>query len=158
MSDQAVLKSLFDELPASELGSIAIRVVVLPPVQKKSKNGAVAKQPILADLDDIEDLDDPLSDDGANPLGSYLETGRGKHCCVFLINGQRQDALDKSFILRELDYKYLASRMMIIVDLDGLSNDAMRSLMQGSRQGLYKGEIWDAILARIIRTLKSDPE
>jgi hypothetical protein len=151
VADRAAVRSLFDEVPASELGSITIRAVVVPPVDKKSK--ASAAEP---ELPDIDPEDDPSLDDG--PISSYLESGRGKHCCVFLINGQRQDALDKSFIMRELDFKYIASRMMIVVDLDGLSSDAMRSLMQGSRQGLYKGEIWDAILQRVVATLKNDPE
>jgi hypothetical protein len=126
---------------------------VLPPTDKKSKAGAPETE--LPDLN-IDPEDDPSLADGS--ISSYLETGRGKQCCVFLINGQRQDALDKTFIMRELDFKYIAGRMMIIVDLDGLSSDAIRGLMQGSRQGLYKGEIWDALLARVVATLKNDPE
>jgi hypothetical protein len=153
VADRTALKSLFDEVPASELGTITIRAVVLPPTDKKSKPGAADRE--LPDLN-IDPEDDPSLDDG--PISSYLESGRGKQCCVFLINGQRQDTLDKTFVMRELDFKYIAGRMMIIVDLDGLSSDAMRSLMQGSRRGLYRGEIWDAILARVVATLKGDPE
>jgi hypothetical protein len=153
VTDRAALKSLFDEVPASELGTITIRTFVLPPTDKKSTAGVT--EPELPNLD-IDPEDDPSLDDGA--LSSYLESDRGRQCCVFLINGQRQDALDKTFIMRELDFKYIAGRMMIIVDLDGLSSDAMRSLMQGTRQVLYKGEIWDAILARIVASLKNDPE
>src|SRR5438445_7847489 len=50
------------------------------------------------------------------PLGSYLESSKGKRCCVFLVNGQRQESLDNSFIVQELGFKYLRNRMMIVVD------------------------------------------
>src|SRR5205807_1215110 len=37
------------------------------------------------------------------PTDTYLEDNkRGKECCVFLINGQRQDAWDNTFIVRDL--------------------------------------------------------
>jgi len=155
VADIGVLKTSFDEVHASELGSISIRVVILPPAQKKSKDASPQER---VEIPDVDGDPDDILDDGPNPIASYLESGRGRQCCVFLINGQRQDALDKSFILRELGFKYIASRMMISIDLDGLSSDATRGLMQGSRQGLYKGEIWDAILTRVAATLKNAPD
>lgn len=153
MADTA-FKSSFDGVPASNLGSIAIRVVVLPPAEKKGKPEDTSRQAELAEAG----LDPDELDEGTSSIASYLEHGRGKNCVVFLINGQRHDVLDKSFIVRELDFKYIASRMMIIVDLDGLTTDAIRRFMQGSRQVLYKGEVWDAILARVAATLKNAPD
>ena len=47
---------------------------------------------------------------------------------------------------------------MIIVDVDGLHPEALGELMQGSRQGFYKGSVWEAISSRLIATLKEDPE
>jgi hypothetical protein len=77
---------------------------------------------------------------------------------VFLVNGQRQEALDNTFIVQQLGFKYLRKRMMVIVDVDGMRPEALGELMQGSRQGFYRGRVWDAIHARLIATLKADPE
>ena len=67
----------------------------------------------------------PLPSAGKKPTDTYLEsTKRGKECCVFLINGQRQDAWDDTFIERDLGLKYLRHRTLIVVDLDGLKNEA----------------------------------
>src|SRR4029079_1278971 len=49
-------------------------------------------------------------------------------------------------------------RMMIIVDVDGLRPEALGKLMQGSRQGFYKGRVWEAIWSRLVATLKNDPD
>jgi hypothetical protein len=147
---------VFDEIPLEDLGSIAIRVVVLPPKPKKGDQQAIEPADELPlDLQPEE----MLPESGSSPLGSYLESGKGgKRCCVFLVNGQRQDALDNSFIVQELGFKYLRNRMMIIVDADGLTPEAIGRLMQGSRQGFYKGDIWNAIVRRVVATLKNDPE
>jgi hypothetical protein len=146
---------LFDEIPIDHLGSIAIRVVVLPPKPKKNAQKEDPPEELPLDLQSEE----MLPDTGRSPLGSYLESGKGgKRCCVFLINGQRQDALDNSFIMQELGFKYLRNRMMIVVDADGLTPEAIGRMMQGSRQGFYKGDIWNAIVRRVVATLKNDPE
>ena len=92
------------------------------------------------------------------PLGSYLESNKGKRCVVFLVNGQRQEFLDNSFIVQDLGFKYLRARMMIAVDVDGLAPEAIGKMMQGSRQGFYRGHIFDAITKRIVATLKNDPD
>jgi hypothetical protein len=83
---------------------------------------------------------------------------RGKECCVFLINGQRQDSWDNTFIVRELLLKYLRNRMLIIVDLDGLKPEAIAEIMQGSRQGFFQGKVFHAISKRLVATLKKDPD
>jgi hypothetical protein len=95
---------------------------------------------------------------GATPLGNYLESSRGKRCIAFLVNGQRQEFLDNSFIVQELGFKYLRNRIMIAVDVDGLAPEAIGKMMQGSRQGFYRGRIFDAICKRIVATLKNDPD
>lgn len=144
----------FDDVAVADLGSIAIRVVVLPPKKRKDADEASAAD--IAPLD--AEADEPLPDTGATPLGSYLESSKGRRCCVFLVNGQRQDFLDNSFIMQELGFKYLRNRMMIVIEVDGLSTEAMGRLMQGSRQGFYKGDIWNAMTRRIVATLKNDPD
>jgi hypothetical protein len=153
-STQTQQVALFDDVAVGQLGSISIRVVVLPP--KKRKGAEDAPEADIAPLD--AEADELLPDAGATPLGSYLESSKGKRCCVFLVNGQRQDFLDNSFIMQELGFKYLRNRMMIVVDVDGLSTEAMGRLMQGSRQGFYKGDIWAAMMRRVVATLKNDPD
>lgn len=146
---------VFDEIPIEELGSIAIRAVVLPPKPKKAGQQSAQIAAVPLDLD----ADEMLPERGATPLSSYLESGKGgKRCCVFLVNGQRQDALDNSFIVQDLGFKYLRNRMMIVVDVDGLTPEAIGRLMQGSRQQFYKGDIWNAIIRRVVATLKNEPE
>ena len=71
---------------------------------------------------------------------------------MFLVNGQRHHAWDKTFISRDLGFKSLRDRTMVIVDLDGLAVGAMSEIMQGSRQGLYEGKVYNAIRDRVIHT------
>ena len=157
MVDTAVLRtSSVNAIPDKALGTIDIRVVILAPKPKKAKAGAVIPGQVAAP--DDADEEDLLFDEGATPVSSYLESGRGKRCCVFLINGQRQESLDNSFIVQDLGFKYLRNRMMIVVDLDGLSPEAIAHLMRGDRQSLYRGEVWNAITRRITATLKNDPD
>jgi hypothetical protein len=144
---------LFEDVAVSDLGTISIRVFVLPPKPKKGASGTEAPLPL-----DVEEGEEFLLDRGATPLASYLEHGRGKRCVVFLVNGQRQEFLDNSFIVQELGFKYLRARMMIAVDVDGLAPEAIGKMMQGSRQGFYRGQIWEAMIKRIVSTLRSDPD
>jgi hypothetical protein len=143
---------LFDT-SLGDFGTIGIRVVVLPRLQKGKGTAPDDDDPQLVDPDD------PMPDEGKTAVSSYLESPkRGKLCCVFLVNGQRQEAMDNTLIVQQLEFKYLRSRMMIIVDVDGLRPEALGKLMQGSRQSFYKGEVWDAVLRRLVATLKNDPE
>lgn len=154
MAEAAVqISSLFDDVPVADLGSISIRVFVLPP---KPKKGSEKEAELPADLEEGEAF--AFEQTGTSPLGSYLESNKGKRCVVFLVNGQRQEFLDNSFIVQELGFKYLRARMMIAVDVDGLAPEAIGKMMQGSRQGFYKGHIFEAISKRIVATLKNDPD
>lgn len=154
MAQAAVqISSLFDDVPVADLGSISIRVFVLPPKPKKGSEKEVA---LPIDLEEGEAF--TLEQTSTSPLGSYLESNKGKRCVVFLVNGQRQEFLDNSFIVQELGFKYLRARMMIAVDVDGLAPEAIGKMMQGSRQGFYKGHIFEAITKRIVATLKNDPD
>lgn len=154
MAEAAVhISSLFDEVPVSDLGTISIRVFVLPP---KTKKGAEKESALPIDLEEDEAF--AFEQAGSSPLSSYLESNKGKRCIVFLVNGQRQEFLDNSFIVQELGFKYLRARMMIAVDVDGLAPEAIGKMMQGSRQGFYKGHIFEAISKRIISTLRNDPD
>lgn len=145
-------KTLESAIP-SDYGTMSIRVVVL---KKRQDDSAPEDEPeIPADLGEEEVL--PTS--GKTPVTSYLEDPkRGKECCVFLINGQRQDAWDNTFIVRDLDKKYLRNRTLIIVDLDGLKLEAVAELMSGDRQGFFQGKVYHAISARLAASLKKDPD
>lgn len=134
-------------------GTIVIRVVVLtnrPDVDAASSD------------DEILDLEpDEVVEDGGSkkPIDSYLESPkRGKYCCVFLVNGQRQHAWDNTFIVRDLELKYLRNRMIVVIDIDGLHPEAIAKLMQGSRHQFYEGEVYSAISRRVLATLKGDPD
>jgi hypothetical protein len=135
-------------------GSIAIRVVVL------AKGMAPARAPQSID-DSPADLapDEVLPDDDKLPTSSFLEDPkRGRQCCVFLINGQRQHAWDNHFVVRDLDMKYLRSRMIVVVDCDGLKPNAIAHLMQGSRHQFFEGAVYSALETRVLATLKGDPD
>ena len=144
---------LFDDLPVEDLGTISIRVFVLPP---KDKKGQEKQQALPLDAEEGEEF--LLETVGSTPVSSYLESSRGKRCVVYLVNGQRQEYDDNTFIVQELGFRYLRSRMMIMIDVDGLAQEAIGRLMQGSRQGFYRGAVREAITKRIVATLKSDPD
>lgn len=148
-----VQQRLFED-EAAELGRISIRVFVLPPKKKGDAHKSDQSESPL----DLEEGEDFLVDKSSTPVGSYLESSRGKRCVVFLVNGQRQDFLDNSFIVNELGFKYLRNRMIITVDVDELTPETIGRLMQSSRQGFFKGEIYEAIKRRVISTLKNDPD
>lgn len=107
-------------------GAIAIRVVVL------EKGMAAAPSPASADEAPVDAApDEILPDRDKRPTSTFLEEPkRGRQCCVFLINGQRQHAWDNQFIVRDLELKYLRNRMIVVVDCDGLKPEAIAQLMQ----------------------------
>src|SRR3984893_6132406 len=144
---------LYDDVPVADLGTISIRVFVLPLKPKKGAEKAAA----LA-LDGQEGGALVLAEKAAAPVSSYLESSRGKRCVVYLVSGQRQEFDDNGFIVQDLGFRYLRARMMIMVDVDGLVPEAIGRLMQVSRQGFYRGAIREAITRRIIATLKGDPD
>lgn len=135
-------------------GTITIRVVVL------AKN--LAASPALGGTDNSPSdaaADEVLPDTDKRPFATFLEEPkRGRQCCVFLINGQRQHAWDNQFIVRDLDLKYLRNRMLVIVDCDGLRPEAIAELMQGSRHQFYEGTVYSAVESRVLATLKGDPD
>ena len=152
MSDFALDKSLEMDV-AENFGSIGIRVVVL---NNKSQSVSTAEESEVLDLDPDEIIDEGTP---KRPIDGYLESPkRGKYCCVFLVNGQRQHAWDNTFIIRDLELKYLRNRMMVIVDIDGLLPESIAKLMQGSRHQFYDGEVLHAITRRVIDALKGDPD
>lgn len=135
-------------------GNIVIRVVVL------EKGMASAPAPQSSDQPPADTApDEVLPDHDKRPTSSFLEEPkRGRQCCVFLINGQRQHAWDNQFIVRDLDLKYLRNRMIVVIDCDGLKPDATAHLMQGSRQQFFEGAVYAALEARVLATLKGDPD
>jgi hypothetical protein len=158
MSTTVELDKQFTTEVTDSHGTISIRVVVLKPKSKDHKDEDDEATPPLPDLDDDEvDVSVPKSK-SKSPLSSYLEKqAHGKMCVVFLVNGQRHHWLDKAFIAKDLGFKQLYDRMMIVVDLDGLDTHALAEIIQGSRQGLFEGKVYFAIRDKIVRTLKSDP-
>lgn len=133
------------------LGKIGVRVVAFP---KRKDNASSVDSDVPLDLQAEEDFS--VSDSEVN---SYLEfPKRGKMCCVFLINGQRHHGLDNTFIVNDLKMKYLRKRMIIAVDLDALSQRAIAEIIQGSRSGLYEGQVYQKIRDRLVATLQGDPD
>ncbi|MHC4661121.1 MAG: hypothetical protein ACYS8W_05475 [Planctomycetota bacterium] len=140
---------IVDEQETS-IGTLQIRVVVF-------EAPGTSSQSSTSDDDTIDD--EPHLETGKRPYDSYLERPiLGKQCIVFLVNGQKQHAFDNAFTMRDLGFKYLRNRLMVIVDLDGLAPQAISELMQGSRQEFYDGITLQAIRKRLIHTLKSDPD
>lgn len=135
-------------------GTITIRVVVL------QKGLAPAPAPGAADEIPVDATpDEALPDADKRPTSTFLEEPkRGRQVCVFLINGQRQHAWDNQFIVRDLELKYLRLRMLVIVDCDGLKPEAIADLMQGSRNQFYDGRVYSVLEARVVATLKGDPD
>jgi hypothetical protein len=150
----AQLDKSLDTALSEGYGNIVIRVVVL------EKGMASAPAPRTADQSPADaGPDEVLPDDDKRPTSSFLEEPkRGRQCCVFLINGQRQHSWDNQFIVRDLDLKYLRNRMIVVIDCDGLKPDAIAHLMQGSRQQFFEGAVYSALETRVIATLKGDPD
>lgn len=135
-------------------GTIAIRVVVLEKRMAPSASPAsVDEAPVDAAPDEF------LPDTDKRPTSTFLEEPkRGRQCCVFLINGQRQHAWDNHFIVRDLELKYLRNRMIVVVDCDGLKPEAIAQLMQGSRHQFFEGNVYFDLESRVLATLKGDPD
>ena len=151
MQATLLLDKQFEPQLDFQLGKIGIRVVVFA---KRHGDAAPADDDVPFDLRADEDFTS-----GDSEVNSYLEfPKRGKMCCVFLIGGQRHHGLDNSFIVNDLNMKYLRKRMIIVVDLDALSPRAVAEIMQGSRAGLYEGQVYQKIRDRLVATLKGDPD
>lgn len=154
MATIAQLDKSVDTSLSEGYGSITIRVVVL------EKGMAAAPSPSAADETPADALpDETLPDTDRRPTASFLEEPkRGRQCCVFLINGQRQHAWDNQFVVRDLELKYLRNRMIVVVDCDGLKPEAIAQLMQGSRHQFFEGTVYFALESRVVATLKGDPD
>jgi hypothetical protein len=150
MSTAKELDKTWDSASVATYGTIKIRVVVL-----KKKNTTEADD----SLPDAPGEDVELVVTGKTPIDSYLERPEhGRQCVVFLVNGQRHDAMDNAFLARDLNFKYLRTRTMVVLDLDGLEQEAIGEIVQGSRQGLYPGNVYQVIKDRLFGTLKNDPD
>jgi hypothetical protein len=151
MKTQLETTEITEQITGESYGEVSIRVVVLP---RKVETADDEGDEILdADTDEV------LPEEGKTPVSSYLERPKsGRLACVFMVNGQRQDAVDNSFIVQQLGFKYLRNRMMVLVDVDGLRPEVLGDLMQGSRQTFYKGRAWEALWSRLVATLKNDPD
>lgn len=146
-------KSL-DAAVSGGFGTITIRVVVL------EKAMAAAAAPTDTDSEPVDAIpEELLPETDKRPTSTFLEEPkRGRQVCVFLINGQRQHTWDNQFIIRDLELKYLRNRMLVVVDCDGLRPEATAELMQGSRHQFLEGHVYSALEARVLATLKGDPD
>src|SRR2546427_11588801 len=150
----AQLDKSLDTSLSEGYGSITIRVVVLD----KGMAAAPAPKSVDESPADVEP-DEVLPDTDKRPTATFLEEPkRGRQCCVFLINGQRQHAWDNQFVVRDLELKYLRNRMIVVVDCDGLKPEAIAHLMQGSRFQFFEGTVYSALESRVVATLKGDPD
>ncbi len=149
----ADLDKTLDTILTEGHGNITIRVVVVAKPEATGAAPSTDDNPVDADPDEI------LPDKNKRANASFMEEPkRGKQCCVFLINGQRQHAWDNVFIQRDLDLKYLRNRMVVVVDCDGLEPHAISELMCGHRLQFYEGDVYGALEQRVIATLKADPD
>lgn len=150
----AQLDKVLDTTIAEGHGTVTIRVVVLDKgMAAKPAPLATAHAPVDAEPDEI------LPETDKRAVSTFLEEPkRGKQCCVFLVNGQRQHAWDNQFIVRDLELKYLRNRMIVVIDCDGLKHSAINELMRGHRLQFYEGSVYAAVEARVIATLKGDPD
>jgi len=135
-------------------GTIDIRVVVF------DKGLAATPAPAHVELAPLDAApEEVLPETDKRPISGFLEEPkRGKYVCVFLISGQRQHVWDNQFIVRDLDLKYLRNHMLVVVECDGLRPEAIAELMQGSRNQFFEGTVYFALEARVIATLKGDPD
>lgn len=134
-------------------GNITIRVVVMAKPDTTGAAPSADETPVDVGPDEV------LPDKDKRANATFMEEPkRGKQCCVFLINGQRQHAWDNVFIQRDLDLKYLRNRMVVVVDCDGLKPRAISELMRGHRLQFYEGDVYGALEQRVIATLKADPD
>src|SRR5437588_294044 len=146
----AQLDKSLDTALSEGYGTIVIRVVVM----EKGMAPAPAPKSVGESPADIAP-DEVLPDDDKRPTSSFLEEPkRGRQCCVFLINGQRQHAWDNQFIVRDLELKYLRNRMIVVVDCDGLKPETIAQLMQGSRHQFFEGNVYFDLESRVLATLK----
>ncbi len=139
------------EAEAASYGKIGVRVVVIKAKQKDCKKEGKAEEAPLGE-------DDEPASTGDSPLSSYLESPKGRQCVVFLVNGQKHHAWDNTFLSRDLPFKYLKLRTMVIVDLDGLAPHALAEVMRSSRQGLFEGDVYYAVRDRLVSMLKKDDD
>ena len=154
MTTIAQLDKVLDTSVSEGHGTITIRVVVL------DKGMAAARAMTAKDYAPVDvEPDELLPETDSRPVSTFMEEPkRGKQCCVFLINGQRQHAWDNQFIVRDLDLKYLRNRMIVVVDCDGLKPPAIAEPMRGHRLQFYEGNVFSALEQRVIATLKGDPD
>jgi hypothetical protein len=150
----AQLDKSLDSTLSEGYGTITIRVVVMEKgMASTAAASTVDDAPVDAQADEV------LPETDKRPVSSFLEEPkRGRQCCVFLINGQRQHFWDNQFIVRDLELKYLRNRMIVVVDCDGLKPEAVAELMQGSRHQFYEGKVYSALESRVLATLKGDPD
>src|ERR1700687_5439355 len=101
-------KQITTSLSPTEWGTVDIRLVVVRSKAEPTAAGATAGP-------EDEFYDEPEAEVTKGPLDSYLERKGGKGYVVFLVNGQKHDQLDEWFVGRELGFKYIKARTMIVV-------------------------------------------
>lgn len=77
---------------------------------------------------------------------------------ILTLNGQNHSEQHRSIIKKDADLPYLASRLVVHIDCNGLTMPTKRALFVTNREDVRKGEVFNLLIAEIIRILKSDEE
>jgi hypothetical protein len=77
---------------------------------------------------------------------------------VLTFNGQNHAELSVGLVRQQAELPYLAQRLIVHVDCNGLSPEAKRSLFSSTREDVRKGLVKDKIEDEIISALKADDD
>ncbi|HWE75559.1 MAG TPA: hypothetical protein VG328_20535 [Stellaceae bacterium] len=95
------------------------------------------------------------SDTNKNPVRAYVDHNRP---IVITHNGQNQGELSQRLIKKEMEFPYLAGRLICHVNCDALTPEAKRKLFTSTREQTRGGFVYDAIVEQIVNSLKNDEE
>ena len=102
--------------------------------------------------------EDPASENAVRP-DSYLDSSRSNRTVVVTYNGQRHDAIEKSFVKEKTRLAIVADSLLVQVDCDRLSRSRLKGLFTAPRAGIAAGEHRrDLIEATVINAIQTDDE
>lgn len=90
-----------------------------------------------------------------NPIRAYVD-----HNKPFILtnNGQNQGEISSRLLKKEIEFSYLAGRLICHVNCDNLTPDAKRRLLTSTREQMRTGFVYDAIVKQIVQSLSSDED
>ena len=138
------------EAEAASYGKIGVRVVVIKAKQKDcKKEGKAEEAPWAKTTNPLRPATRHLA-----PTWRALRGGSA----LSSWSTAKNTTWDNTFLSRDLPFKYLKLRTMVIVDLDGLAPHALAEVMRSSRQGLFEGDVYYAVRDRLVSMLKKDDD